>query len=75
MCESDGSPYPMQIYLGKQSNAINQFLGIHVINNMVSLISSNYNVLYHQLCFDDFLTSDHLMIELAEKIVQAMGTI
>ena len=58
LCESYGYPYPMQICQGKQSNAINQPLGKRVINNMVSLISSNPNVLYRQLYFDNFLTSD-----------------
>ena len=46
LCESEGYPYHMQIYQGKQSNAINQPLGTRVINSMVSLISSNSNVLY-----------------------------
>ena len=56
--ESDGYQYSMQIYQGKQSNVINQPLETRVINNMASLISSNSNVLYRQLCFDNFLTSD-----------------
>ena len=73
--ERDDYPYPMQIYQGKQSNAINQPLGIRVINNIVFLISSNSNVLYRQPCFHNFLTSDHLMIELAEKSARARGTI
>ena len=73
MCESDGYPYHMQIYQGKQSNAINQSLGTHVVNSMVSLISSNSNVLYRQLYFYNFFTSDHAMIELAEKCVRATG--
>ena len=75
LCESDGYPYPMQIYQRKQSNAINQPLGTCVINNVVSFISSNSSVLYHQLCFDNFLTRDYLMIKLAEKSVRAAGTI
>ena len=75
LCESDGYPYPMQIYQGKQSNAISQPLGTHVINNMVSIISSNSNALYRQLYFDNFLTSDHRMIELAKKSVRATGII
>ena len=49
LCGSDGYLYHMQIYLGKQSNANNQPLGTSVINNMVPIISSNSNVLYHQL--------------------------
>ena len=72
LCESDGYSYPMQIYQGKQSNAINHPLGTGVINNMVSLISNNSNVLYS---FENFLTSDRLMIELVEKSVRATGTI
>ena len=75
LCESDSYPYPMEIYQGKQSNALNQSLGARVINNMVSFISSNSNVLYRRLYFDNFLTSDHLIIELAEKSVRATRTI
>ena len=75
LCESNGHPHQMQIYQGKQSNTINQPLGTRVIKNMISLISSNSNVLYRQLCLDNFLTNDHLMIELAEKSVRATGTI
>ena len=75
LCGSDGYPYPMQIYQGKQSNAINQPLGRRMINNMVSLISSNSNVFYRQLYFNNFLTSNPLMIELAEKSGRATGTI
>ena len=66
LCESDGYPYAMQIYQGKQTNAINQSLGTRVINNMVSLVFSNSNVLYRHFYFDSFLTSDYLMIKLAE---------
>ena len=71
LCESDDHPYPMQICQGKQSNAINQSLG----NSIVPLISSDSNVLYRQLYFDNFLTSDHLIIELAEKSMRATETI
>ena len=54
LCGSDGYPYYMQIYQGKQSNANDQPFGTRVINNMVSIISRNSNVLYHQLYFDNF---------------------
>ena len=74
LCESDSYPYPIQIYQGKWSKAINQSLGTRVINNIVFLISSDSNVLYLQLYLDNFLTSDHLMIEVAEKSVRATGT-
>ena len=67
LCGSDGYPYYMQIYQGKQSNANNQPLGKRVINNIVSIISSNSNILYHQLYFDNFFSSYHLKNELAEK--------
>ena len=67
LCESGGYPYPMQICQGNQSNAINQSLETRVINNIVFLISSNSNVLHRQLYLDNFLTRDHLIIELAEK--------
>ena len=72
---SDSYPYHIQIYQGKQSKANNQPLGTRVINNMVSIISSISNVLYHQLYFDNFFSSYHLMNELAEKSMRATGTI
>ena len=75
LCGSDGYPYHMQIYQRKQSNATDQSLGTRFINNMASIISSNGNVLYHQLYFDNVFTSYHLMIELAEKSMQAIGVI
>ena len=75
LCGSDGYSYHMQIYQGKQSNANNQPFGNSVINNMVSINSSNSNVLYHQLYFDNFFSSYHLMNELAEKSMRATGTI
>ena len=64
----------MQIYQRKQSNANDQPLGTRVINNMVSIISSNSNVLYHQLYFDNFFSSYHLMNELAEKSIRENRT-
>ena len=75
LCGSDGYSYHMQIYQGKQSNVNNQPFGNSVINNMVSINSSNSNVLYHQLYFDNFFSSYHLMNELAEKSIRATGTI
>ena len=73
LCGSDSYPCHMQIYQGKQSNANDQPLGTRVINNMVSIISSNSNVLYHQLYFDNFFSSYHLINELTEKSMRATG--
>ena len=67
--------YHMQIYQGKQSNAIDQPLGTRFIKNMVYIISSNSNVLYHPLYLDNFFFSYHLMTELAEKSIRTTGTI
>ena len=75
LCGSYGYPYHMQIYQGKQSNANDQPLGTRVINNMVSIISSNSNVLYHQLYFDNVFSSCYLMNKLAGKSMRATGTI
>ena len=75
LCGSDGYPYQMQIYQRKQSNANNQPLGTGVINNMVSIISSNSNVLYQQFYFNNFFSSCHLMNKLVEKSMRATGTI
>ena len=75
LCGSDSYLYHMQIYQGKQSNANDQPLETRVINNMVYIISSNSNVLYHQLYFNNFFSSYHMMNELAKKSMQATGTI
>ena len=75
LCGSDGYPYHMQIYQGKQLNANNQPLGTRVINNMVSIISCNSNVLNHQFYFDNFFSSYHLMNELTEKSMRVTGNI
>ena len=66
--------YHMQIYQEKQSNAIDQVLGTRVNNNVISIISSNSNVLYRQLYFDNFFTSYYPITELAEKSMRATGT-
>ena len=75
LCGSNGYPYHTQIHQGKQSNAINQSLGTRIFNNMVSIISNNSNVLYHQLYFDNFFSSYHSITELAEKTMRATVTI
>ena len=65
----------MQFYQRKQSNAIDQPLETRVINDTVFIISSNPNVLYHQLHFNNFFTNYHLITELAKKSMQATQTI
>ena len=63
------------VYQEKQSNAIDQPLKAPVNNNEVFIISSNSNVLYHQLYFDNFFTSYYSITELAEKSMRATETI
>ena len=53
----------------------NQPLRSRVINNMVNVITANFNALLYELYFDNFLTSYSFMSDLAKVDVRATGTI
>ena len=45
LCGSDGYPYNMKIYQGKDKKSHDQPLGSRVINNMIDVITANYSAL------------------------------
>ena len=49
LCSSDGYPYNMKIYQGKEKKLQDQPLGSHIINNMVDVITANSSALLHEL--------------------------
>ena len=66
LCGSDGFPYNMKIYQGKEKKLQDQPLGSCVINNMVNIITANSSALLYELYFDNFFTSYSLMSDLAK---------
>lgn len=75
LCGTDGYPYHMQIYQGKELQTSDQPLGTRVVKNMVDIIDQNSNVRHHALFFDNFFTSYSLLSELADHKVCSTGTI
>ena len=49
LCGSDGYPYNMKIYQGKEKKLQDQPLGSCIINNMVDVITANSSALLHEL--------------------------
>ena len=72
LCGSDGYPYNIKIYQGKEKKLQDQ---PRVINNMVDAITANSTALLHELYFDNFFTNYSLMADLAKIDVRATGTI
>ncbi|KRZ83761.1 PiggyBac transposable element-derived protein 3 [Trichinella sp. T8] len=72
MTSSSGYPYAMQIYAGKESDKKNKPLGLRVVKHMVSYLNEHNK--YH-VYFDNFFTSHHLIKELTQRGIKAMGTI
>ena len=57
LCGSDGYPYNMKIYEGKEKKLQDKPLGSRVINNIVDAMTANSSALLHELYFDKFFTS------------------
>ena len=74
MCGTDGYPYHMKIYTGKEEKADDP-LGTRVVNHMVQIMKDNSHVQHHQLFFDNFFSSYQLMYSLAAQNMRAAGTI
>lgn len=76
LCGSDGFPYHLDIYQGKEGGGRSSTpLGSRVINSMVSVIEAASDVRRHELYFDNFFTSHAILKALARKRVRATGTI
>src|ERR1044071_3565166 len=75
LCGSDGYPYHLKIYTGREASGGSLPLGTRVVNNMVGVIEQKSDTSKHQLFFDNFFTSFQLLESLAERSVKATGTI
>ena len=72
LCSSDGYPYNMQIYCGKQGEDDTTPLGTRVVNHLLACISDPAS---HVVYFDNFFTSYQLVKDLATRNIRAIGTI
>ena len=75
ICGSNGYPYHLQIYQGKEYEKPAQPLGSRVINELVQVVLGCSSPRNHSFFFDNFFTSYTLLCELREKQVMATGTI
>ena len=71
LCSSDGYPYNVQIYCGKQSDD-NSPLGTRVVTQLLECVTQPSA---HIVYFDNFFTSYHLLKHLATMNIRAVGTI
>ena len=75
LCGSDGYPYHLQVYKGKEATSSNEPLGTRVVNHMVEVVRENSDVAKHHFFFDNFFTSYKLLSDLASEKVKATGTV
>ena len=75
LCGSDGYPYHLILYQGKEAMRFKEPLGIQVIGKMVNVIEQTSETTRHELFFDNFFTSHDLMQKLASQSMRATGTV
>jgi hypothetical protein len=74
LCSSDGYPYHVDIYCGKDSGAVGP-LGERVVTKMVDLIERYSSLSNHHMYFDNFFTSYRLLTALRDRGICATGTV
>ena len=75
LCGSNGYPYHLQIYQGKEAGRPSQPLGSRVINDLVDVVLENSSPSFHRFYFDNFFSSYGLLDQLRTREVLATGTI
>ena len=75
LCSSDGYPYHMDIYQGKEQQKHSIPLSTRMVTNMVKVVTTHSLPQRHQLFFDNFFTSYDLLIQLSALGIRAIGTI
>ena len=75
LCGTDGFPYHIKLYAGREAVADAQALGTKMVNHMLEVIEKHSEVKFHHLFFDNFFSSHALMKSLTDKHVAATGTI
>ena len=61
LCGSNGYPYHLKIYQGKEKGRSQSPLGTRVVNSMVNIVERHSEVHRHDLYFDNFFTSHQLL--------------
>ncbi|KAJ4435821.1 hypothetical protein ANN_18440 [Periplaneta americana] len=72
LCSSDGYPYAMKIYQGKEAEDTNSPLGTKVVTTSLNVVT---NPLQVEIFFCNFFTSYALLRELKIKGFKAIGTV
>ena len=75
VCDSDGYPYHIIPYHGKEEAANSTPLDTRVVNNLMQVIRNNSDVMQHKLFFDNFFSSFKLLTSLASQFIRAVGTV
>ena len=75
LCGSDGYPYHLQVYKGKEATSSNEPLGTRVVNHIVEVVRENSDAAKHHFFFDNFFTSHKLLSDLASEKGKATGTV
>ena len=72
LCSSDGYPYVMKIFQGKETEELNTPLETSVVTALLNFVT---NPLPVEIFFDNFVTSYALLRELKIKLFKAIGTV
>ena len=75
LCGSDGYPYHLKIYQGREVTQNSEPLGTRVVNHMINVVDNNSRKEYHHLFIDNFFTSYNLIESLADRDMKATGTV
>ena len=73
ICGSNGYPYHMQIYTGKDEGKSSVQLGSRVVNDVIGSVKPYTDLLCHTFFFDNFFTSHGLLVDLSSKQIKAVG--
>ncbi|XP_066943510.1 piggyBac transposable element-derived protein 3-like [Macrobrachium rosenbergii] len=74
-CGSDGYPYKLKLYRGKEPGQTKLHLGTRVVNDMMSTTESCLAVTKNEVYFDNFFTLYDLLKSRAEQNIKATGTV
>ena len=74
LCGSDGYPYKLKLYRGKEPDQPKLPLGTRVVNDMMSTIETYSAFTKHEVYFDNSFTSYNLLKSLTEQNIKAIGT-
>lgn len=72
MCSSNGYPYAMEIYCGRNEKDEKAPLGLRVVSNMASVLPA---LEQHEVYFDNFFTSHSLLTKLADQGIRVAGIV